>query len=70
MFVSPRFRKQLFVLWEPREFGECGDKSAFGDVFDTCNKDPVWSGVPKRRFVRKGYQSLDFPHFATFMHTL
>ena len=30
-FVSP-FRKQLFVLWEPREFGECGDRSAFGDV--------------------------------------
>ena len=40
-FVSPRFRKQLFVLWEPREFGDCGDKSAFGDVFDTCNEDPV-----------------------------
>ena len=40
-FVSPRFRKQLFVLWEPREFGECGDRSAFGDVCDTCNEDPV-----------------------------
>ena len=39
--VSPRFRKQLLVLWEPREFGECGDKSAFGDVFNTFNEDPV-----------------------------
>ena len=52
-FVCPRFRKQLFVLWEPRELGKCRDKSAFGDGCDTCNGDPGDSGVPKRRFGRK-----------------
>ena len=40
-FARPRFRKQLFVLWEPRKFGGCEDKSAFGDVCDTYNEDPV-----------------------------
>ena len=52
-FVSPRFHKQLFVLWEPRELGKCRDKWTFGDGCDTCNGDPGDSGVPKRRFLRK-----------------
>ena len=39
------------MLWEPREFGECREKSTFGHGCDTCNEDPFDYCVPKRRFV-------------------
>ena len=66
-FVSPRFCKQLFVLWEPRELGKCRDKSMFGDGCDTCNGNQAILASPSEGSSEKVNQSLDFPHFVCIL---